>query len=175
MSTTAHGLSEVRMASSSTRAPQWTRTMTIRSDARGPRTVRRRSMIPLIWPVGTQDRVTYYEVTVEDAGEKGFIAIGWARDNYPRKCRQPGWDAHTYGYHGDDGRAYNHSGYGRRFNGPFSTGQTVGTGLVLRKTPPDKPQKALIFYTVDGARWHALRAGRETGAPPARDRLALTR
>ena len=55
--------------------------------------------------------------------------------------------ADTYGYHGDDGRAYHNSGFGRRFHGPFGVGQTVGTGLVFRR---GAGAKGLIFYTVDG-------------------------
>ena len=119
------------------------------------------------WPVGDGASVIYYEVTIAAAGERGFIAVGWAREEYPSKCRQPGWDAHTYGYHGDDGRFYHHSGYGRRFNGPFTTGQTVGTGLVFRPrqsgggsggsagdelggAPSGSRSSGVVFYTVDG-------------------------
>ena len=136
------------------------------------------------WPVCAASgvHVKYWEAAVVDAGEKGFVAVGWARDGYDRKCRQPGWDAHTYGYHGDDGRCYHHSGFGKpspcphasptaasqpavgaleltralsllhqitgfRFApGPFTVGQTVGSGCVIL----DKTKRGLIFYTVDG-------------------------
>ena len=54
------------------------------------------------WPVGDGFTVRYFEITVESSGDRGFIAVGWARPDYPRKCRQPGWDNHTYGYHGDE-------------------------------------------------------------------------
>ena len=37
------------------------------------------------WPVGDALSVRYYEVEVVDQGEHGFIAVGWAREDYPRK------------------------------------------------------------------------------------------
>ena len=112
----------------------------------------------LAWPVGGGTIcVRYYEATVVDAGECGFIAIGWSRDGYAQKCRQPGWGAHTYGYHGDDGRAYHHSGYGKRFHGPFSTGSIVGTGLVFWREAAEVADdsdiavaRGVIFFTIDG-------------------------
>ena len=47
------------------------------------------------WPVGDGESVRYYEIKVTDAGAHGYIAVGWARDDYPRRCRQPGWSGRT--------------------------------------------------------------------------------
>lgn len=100
------------------------------------------------WPFGPGDAVCYFEVHVEDGGANQYIAIGWCREDYPQTRKQPGWERHTYGYHGDDGRAYSGSGYGKRFGPTFGTGQTVGTGLVLPRASGG--QGACVFYTLDG-------------------------
>ena len=41
--------------------------------------------------------------------------------------RMPGWDVHSYGYHGDEGGIFHASGdMTRRFGPSFGTGDTVG-------------------------------------------------
>ncbi|KAJ1623764.1 hypothetical protein T492DRAFT_562397, partial [Pavlovales sp. CCMP2436] len=50
------------------------------------------------------------------------IAVGWCHESYPQKCKQPGWDKNSYGWHGDDGRAYHASGWGIPFGPTFTTG-----------------------------------------------------
>ena len=92
----------------------------------------------------------YYEVTVEHAGTHGFIAIGWARRGFEGLMKQPGWVAHSYGYHGDDGCAYSGYGYGRRFGPTFTAGHVVGTGLVICEGGENLPPTSHIFYTLDG-------------------------
>ena len=99
-----------------------------------------------VWPCGDGASVSYFEVEVVDAGESGFIAVGWAPEDYPLRKRQPGWERNTYGYHGDDGRVYSATGYGRRFSTTFTTGQVIGSGLIR----PRGSSKATIFYTRDG-------------------------
>ncbi len=37
-----------------------------------------------------------------DRGQEGFIGLGFCTDEV-LLSRLPGWDAHSYGYHGDDG------------------------------------------------------------------------
>ena len=117
----------------------------------------------LLWPCGRGNglcSVVYYEVEILDAGEHGFIAVGWAQRDFEKRCKQPGWVRETFGYHGDDGCAYSGFGYGRRFGPRFTTGQTVGTGLVF---PPEQQHgedcegggscrnlQPQIFFTVDG-------------------------
>ncbi len=41
-------------------------------------------------------------------------------------CR---WEAHSYGYHGDDGHAFSGSGHGRAYGPPFGAGDVVGALL----------------------------------------------
>lgn len=53
--------------------------------------------------------------------------------------RLPGWEPHSYGYHGDDGHAFHGSGLGRAFGPRFTTGDVVGALL-------DRGQHTISFY-----------------------------
>lgn len=46
--------------------------------------------------------VYYFEVTIRDRGEYGRVGIGFSDKSF-RLTRQPGWEANSFGYHGDDG------------------------------------------------------------------------
>ena len=100
------------------------------------------------WPVGRGGQVQYFEVNILDGGSHQYIAIGWCREGYPEQCKQPGWEKHTYGYHGDDGRAYAGSGFGKRYGPSFGkvAGTVVGTGLLWSADG----KSCAIFYTLDG-------------------------
>lgn len=98
-------------------------------------------------PVPRQALIYYFEVTVQDKGEKGRITLGFTiKDS--KLSSQPGWEPNTYGYHGDDGRKYSHPGSNLRANtgseyGPtFSAGDIVGAGLNLETQE--------IFFTKNG-------------------------
>ena len=54
-------------------------------------------------PCPPRSLLYYYEVTVVDAGLRGSIAVGLADESYPLN-RHPGWESHSYAYHGEDGR-----------------------------------------------------------------------
>ena len=45
-----------------------------------------------------QPRVAYFEVTIESCQE--FVGVGLVPANYPVH-RQPGWEAGSYGWHGE--------------------------------------------------------------------------
>eukprot|EP00026_Physarum_polycephalum_P010178 Phypoly_transcript_10330.p1 GENE.Phypoly_transcript_10330~~Phypoly_transcript_10330.p1 ORF type:complete len:419 (+),score=91.97 Phypoly_transcript_10330:43-1299(+) len=91
----------------------------------------------------------YYELTIEgdrkmaeeDPFRASCIAIGLAWARFPIVGKQPGWTLGSYGYHSDDGRAFNP---GRNFKyGPkFGPGDTVGCGWDF--------QKHAIFFTLNG-------------------------
>ena len=123
------------------------------------------------WPVGRGGQVQYFEVNILDGGSHQYIAVGWCRREYPERYKQPGWEKHTYGYHGDDGRAYAGSGFGKRYgptfgkvrlgngNEPYAIGDdsvvgpngliagtVVGTGLLWSADGAS----CSIFYTLDG-------------------------
>lgn len=74
-------------------------------------------------------RLTYYfEMRVKNAGAKGQIAIGFTHESYKMR-RQPGWEANSYGYHGDDGLLYRGHGKGEPFGPTFTANDIVGGGI----------------------------------------------
>lgn len=70
----------------------------------------------------------YFEMKVKNAGAKGQIAIGFTNESFKMR-RQPGWEANSYGYHGDDGLLYRGQGKGEPFGPTFTAGDTVGGGI----------------------------------------------
>ncbi|KAK9826873.1 hypothetical protein WJX81_006034 [Elliptochloris bilobata] len=91
--------------------------------------------------VPRQRSVYYYEVHVDDAGDRGLIGIGFADCSF-RLQRQPGWEPQSYGYHGDDGKRFNGNAQGDDFGPTFSTGDVVGAGVHLERQE--------IFFTLNG-------------------------
>ncbi|GMH00337.1 hypothetical protein Nepgr_002176 [Nepenthes gracilis] len=74
-------------------------------------------------------RLTYYfEMNVKNSGARGQTAIGFTNESFTMR-RQPGWEANSYGYHGDDGLLYRGQGKGEPFGPPFTAGDTVGGGI----------------------------------------------
>jgi hypothetical protein len=57
-------------------------------------------------------------------------------------ARPPGWEADSYGYHGDDGQIYNGANQGKQYGPVFTTGDTIGCGLNFRT--------GTIFFTRNG-------------------------
>lgn len=58
------------------------------------------------------------------------VAIGLSTLSFNPRSKMPGWDEHSFGYHGDDGGIFH--GYGdmlRRYGPSFGPGDTVGCGL----------------------------------------------
>jgi hypothetical protein len=84
----------------------------------------------------------YFEVLVLAQGTKGRIGIGLAPPDFNLQ-RQPGWEASSYGYHGDDGLKYGGAGgRGELFAAPFGEGDVVGCGLLL--------SRGELFFTKNG-------------------------
>ncbi|GAQ84119.1 spla ryanodine receptor domain-containing protein [Klebsormidium nitens] len=79
-------------------------------------------------PVPRERLLYYFELTVRDRGDRNCIAIGFTDENF-KHSRQPGWEAGSYGYHGDDGKAYHASGRGDAYGPTFTTGDVVGAGV----------------------------------------------
>ncbi|KAK9134707.1 hypothetical protein Syun_014037 [Stephania yunnanensis] len=79
-------------------------------------------------PAPTRRLVYYFEIYVKNAGAKGQIAIGYTNEHFKMR-RQPGWEANSYGYHGDDGLLYRGQGKGECFGPTFTSGDTIGGGI----------------------------------------------
>lgn len=102
--------------------------------------------------------VSYYEVSIladtlpsrdaldgitSPAVSEECVAVGLAGSKFYCTTRMPGWDRHSFGYHGDDGGFFHGSGSMRLQYGPkFGRGDTVGCGVdYLNNT---------IFFTLNG-------------------------
>lgn len=80
----------------------------------------------------------------QDNGVTDCVAVGVATESFHLQSRMPGWDALSYGYHGDDGGIFNGSGNMlRRFGPSFGQGDTVGCGVDFCKGG--------IFFTLNGS------------------------
>ncbi|GBC05384.1 hypothetical protein RclHR1_00620024 [Rhizophagus clarus] len=84
----------------------------------------------------------YFEVNIIDAGESGYIGIGFGVHS-AFLWKLPGWEPNTFGYHGDDGKKFrSSSSMGNNYGPPFTTGDTIGCGInFFNKT---------AFYTKNG-------------------------
>ena len=65
-------------------------------------------------PIPVDCGVHYYEAEVLDAGESGYMSVGWMKSHV---CldRLVGWDKGSWGWHGDDGRSFEGRGEGEVF------------------------------------------------------------
>eukprot|EP00262_Sarcandra_glabra_P012789 TRINITY_DN3373_c0_g1_i2.p1 TRINITY_DN3373_c0_g1~~TRINITY_DN3373_c0_g1_i2.p1 ORF type:complete len:473 (+),score=78.82 TRINITY_DN3373_c0_g1_i2:76-1494(+) len=79
-------------------------------------------------PAPVRRLVYYFEIFVKNAGLKGQVAIGFTSENFKMR-RQPGWEANSCGYHGDDGFLYRGQGKGESFGPTFTSGDTIGGGI----------------------------------------------
>lgn len=70
----------------------------------------------------------YFEVHIVATGARRFVSVGLIPRSYPMKGRQPGWDASSFGLHGDDGSLFCNSGSGTQFTDRFEVGDVVGVG-----------------------------------------------
>lgn len=89
------------------------------SDDRDAAAVRTDLPVPLHCPL------YYFEVEIANKGRDGFIGIGFSVEEV-KLDRLPGWEPHSYGYHGDDGHVFSGRGAGREYGPIFGTGDWVG-------------------------------------------------
>lgn len=92
-------------------------------------------------PIPTSCGLYYFEVKIVSKGRDGYMGIGLSAQGVNMN-RLPGWDKHSYGYHGDDGHSFCSSGTGQPYGPTFSTGDVIGCGVNLIDNT--------CFYTKNG-------------------------
>ncbi|KAI8580251.1 hypothetical protein K450DRAFT_237574 [Umbelopsis ramanniana AG] len=93
------------------------------------------------FPMRPQCGIFYFEVEIVSKGRDGYIGIGFCWQSNLLN-RLPGWDDHSWGYHGDDGHSFCSSGNGKPYGPKFGTGDTIGCGVNF--------QDMSAFYTKNG-------------------------
>uniref|UniRef100_D8QKH9 B30.2/SPRY domain-containing protein n=2 Tax=Schizophyllum commune (strain H4-8 / FGSC 9210) TaxID=578458 RepID=D8QKH9_SCHCM len=93
-------------------------------------------------PIPPACGIYYYEVTIISKGQKGHISIGFAGKDV-KLARLPGWEPHSYGYHGDDGLSFAAQKDGTPYGPVFGTGDVIGCGIDFTMNR--------AFYTKNGA------------------------
>ncbi|KAK9497236.1 hypothetical protein O3M35_004593 [Rhynocoris fuscipes] len=92
-------------------------------------------------PIPASCGLYYFEVKIVSKGRDGYMGIGLSAQGVNMN-RLPGWDKHSYGYHGDDGHSFCSSGTGRPYGPTFTTGDVIGCGVNLIDNT--------CFYTKNG-------------------------
>ena len=68
--------------------------------------------------------------TTSRGGSADCVAVGLGTESFDWHARMPGWDASSYGYHGDDGGIFHSSGgMLRKFGPSYGRGDVVGCGV----------------------------------------------
>jgi len=81
-------------------------------------------------PIPASCGIYYFEVKIVSKGRDGYMGVGLSAQGVNMN-RLPGWDKHSYGYHGDDGNSFCSSGTGQAYGPTFTTGDVIGCGLNL--------------------------------------------
>jgi hypothetical protein len=81
-------------------------------------------------PIPASCGVYYFEVKIVSKGRDGNMGVGLCAQSVNMN-RLPGWDKHSYGYHGDDGHSFCSSGQGQAYGPTFTTGDVIGCGINL--------------------------------------------
>ena len=92
-------------------------------------------------PIPASCGIYYFEVKIVSKGRDGYMGVGLCAQGVNMN-RLPGWDKHSYGYHGDDGHSFCSSGTGQAYGPTFTTGDVIGCGLNL--------VDGSCFYTKNG-------------------------
>ncbi|KAG7455345.1 hypothetical protein MATL_G00255720 [Megalops atlanticus] len=92
-------------------------------------------------PIPAACGVYYFEVKIVSKGRDGYMGIGLSAQGVNMN-RLPGWDKHSYGYHGDDGHSFCSSGTGQPYGPTFTTGDVIGCCVNLINNT--------CFYTKNG-------------------------
>jgi Ran-binding protein 9/10 len=80
------------------------------------------------YPMSPACGLYYFEVTVNSKSKDTAIAIGFSTSEASLE-RLPGWETHSWGYHGDDGKMFSGEHAGRSYGPTFSANDVVGCGI----------------------------------------------
>jgi len=81
-------------------------------------------------PIPASCGLYYFEVKIISKGRDGYMGVGLSAQGVNMN-RLPGWEKHSYGYHGDDGHSFCSSGTGQAYGPTFTTGDVIGCGINL--------------------------------------------
>ena len=114
--TSPHRLSRVSLSThkSSSSPPRPCVTFTYSPLPHGPNDDDYASSLRSDIPIPVACGVHYYEAEVLDAGECGYMSVGWMKEHVSLD-RLVGWDRGSWGWHGDDGRSFAGRGEGEVF------------------------------------------------------------
>lgn len=80
------------------------------------------------YPMPPQSGIFYYEVTITQKHKDCVVAIGFSAAKVSLE-RLPGWEAESWGYHGDEGKVFSGAQNGQPYKSSFGTGDIVGCGV----------------------------------------------
>lgn len=80
------------------------------------------------FPMSPACGLYYFEVTVNSKSKDTAIAVGFSTSEASLE-RLPGWETHSWGYHGDDGKMFSGEHSGRNYGPTFSANDVVGCGV----------------------------------------------
>ncbi|KAF8242054.1 SPRY-domain-containing protein [Wilcoxina mikolae CBS 423.85] len=75
------------------------------------------------------EHTVYFEITVLETGSRSTVGLGLSNGPVPRFDRFPGWDAESWGYHGEDGLKFASSGSGTKYGERYGAGDILGCGV----------------------------------------------
>lgn len=83
----------------------------------------------------------------EESLDAECVAIGLSTSRFRPAAKMPGWDAHSFGYHSDDGGIFHGAGdMERQYGSTYGVGDTVGCGIDYSHGEGG----GSIFFTLNG-------------------------
>ncbi|KIW11659.1 hypothetical protein PV08_10961 [Exophiala spinifera] len=80
------------------------------------------------YPMPSACGIYYFEVEIKHKSKDTAIAIGFSTAEASLE-RLPGWETHSWGYHGDDGKMFCGEHSGRHYGPTFDAGDVIGCGV----------------------------------------------